>query len=684
MKFIFSIILLSNLMLLNALTVPFSKKVLKTNKNHVADLVRISPDDSLKINLPTDMWLWQDKKNLFILWEAKIDSTFCKGNFVPNDYFPEADFLRAQLITNEKNYYAYMFYAFPLNSKLDGIRNKNMNIDNNWNSNYEYTNKISQDKWSCLMKIPFKDLRFYGKNPYYWKIIFTRYGHKNNEYYSNPYTQTSMGKDYFRKALNISIPDKIESNKNYMIKPYVIYKYNLRENMSSFDKDNLGLDFSFNPNFSTKMKLSFNPDFSDVPIDEEADNFNVKYAPRFDENRYFFVEDLDVFGVDDFLFYTRNIMQPKYAVKITSDNSKYSWGILSSQDKEMTQNGNVTNRDDFYNAFAFKKKGDIFNIQMTLLNRMKNKYHNEVLHIVPSWEIFKNNYVWLKSDFSFYKKEDKKTGYVSSLGYSGSKDNLNWNTNLTHCSEDFRADMGNVNETGYYSMNVNLNYNKNDDGKNVNLIKEYGISSWSNFMMYDSNDTKPTRSGGFNLWCNSTQDINLWTNVNFGKENYSDKLFGWYSANFGIKYDKFQILEPSINFTKGKNLVYYFEKTYNKNSVSFSLNGIIQPFISYETSLMLIKYPDLPKNSVFDDNYCIGNANINLNISNNWGISNGIRFNNYESGDYSKHLGYFSNLHWAYKNKFNLYAGYSSAKNDIEKKSVEDYANLYMKLAYNF
>jgi hypothetical protein len=309
--------------ILNAITIPYSQTELKTESNHISDFVRISPDDSLSIPLQTDVWFWRDKENLFVLWEAEINENFEKGRFATTDEWVECDFLRIQIITDINNYYAYMFCSFPLGNKYDGIRNSNLNFEYDWNSNYEYENIISDDLWKSTMSIPLKDLRFYGKPPYKWKIILTRYFEKANDFYSFPYGKIDMGKDYFRTAYDITINEELSQNKNYRITPYFIKKYDLMEETGSFDPENIGLDFSYNPTSATKVKLSINPDFSDVPLDTEEDNFNVLYAPSFEENRYFFIEDLDVFGVSSNLFYTRHIMQPQYAVKLTGNSEKF-------------------------------------------------------------------------------------------------------------------------------------------------------------------------------------------------------------------------------------------------------------------------------------------------------------------------------------------------------------------------
>lgn len=52
---------------LYGLTIPFSKTEIKTESNCLYQFVRISPDDSLSVPLPTDVWLWHNGKNPYVL-----------------------------------------------------------------------------------------------------------------------------------------------------------------------------------------------------------------------------------------------------------------------------------------------------------------------------------------------------------------------------------------------------------------------------------------------------------------------------------------------------------------------------------------------------------------------------------------------------------------------------------------
>jgi len=673
---------------LYALGIPFSENEIKTENNHLLDFVRISPDDSLACPLPTDVWLWHNGKNLYVLWEAKIDNNFEKGTFATNDKYVDADFLRLQIITDVKNYYAYMFYAFPLGSKYDGIRNSNLNIDSGWNSTYEYKNDIPNNLWKCLMTIPVKDLRFYGKSPYNWKIILTRHFFKNDDYYSVPYGTTKMKKDYFRKAKDITIKEEITKSRNYRFRPYTIINYDAMDKDISFDWDNVGLDFSFNPGFSTKVKLSINPDFSDVPMDTEQDIYNMRYAPTYQENRYFFIEDLDVFGVGnnnnggEQVFYSRHIMQPIYAFKITGNTAHYSYGFLSALDKKVTTDGEVTNPDDLYNMIAYKQKGENFNTQFTLLNRMNKDYHNEVLHIYPNWEFINNHSLWANVNLSLRRKEnDIEKGYYGLFGYNGQKADIGWGLCLAKVSKNYAPDMGWINVTDLYAYNLNAWQNSEPNKK---FLKEYGWSFWLHKAAKNKSNDLLEQNGGINFWFNTPQKINCWTNFNMGKEGYEDNVYDWYNLYLGGKWYKLDAFAFCIAGSIGKTLIYELSETHNKVSLDLDLWGKISKYLSYDISATLKKYFDLPTDTDLDDEYWIGNACFNINLSNNLSFTNSLRFNNYEYEDQTMHLGFFSNFRWEFKPDCNLYLGYKIASDEIDNKVEADYKQAYMKVSYTF
>ena len=663
------------------LLVPYSDELLKTNDNNISGFVRISPNDSIEIPLETNIWIWHNNIDLFFLWESKIDENFEKGIFAKEDKWIISDFLRLQIITQIEDYYSYFFYMFPLGNVYDGIRESDMTIRLDWDSNYSYESLLENNLWVCTIKIPFKDLRFSRKAPYEWKLILSRYLQESDDAYSIPYGTIEMGKDYFRKAFDITINETIKENKNYRIIPYFINKYDLIDGSEFFDPGNIGMDFSYNPTSSTKMKLSINPDFSDTPMDVVEDNFNVRYVPSYQENRFFFSEDLDVFGVGNQLFYSRHIMQPQYAIKLSGNSKKYSYGFLSAMDKKITESEELLNNDDFFNVLAIKPKWEFFYIKMTLLNRMNKSYHNEVFVLNPVWEFSANHSVWSEVNLSYLDDDDgNKKGYLFLTGYNGKKGNFNWSSKINNCSKNYTADMGLVYRTDFTAIDANLNYNRDFNSR---LLKSFGSNIWFH-KAFETLNNLLEQNGAFGFWNTFEQKFNIGVNINIGQENHDNEIHNWDSIYFNFSSWKYPLLNFNINYGINHSLVYFLNDVFKQNYFNAGFSGDIGTKLSYNISAQQIRYFDFPINCGMDEKYWICNTDLTINFSNSLSLTNGLRFNDYESSDSAKFLGFFSNFQFEFKKNCNLYLGYKTAQDEIEQKYITDYKKAFMKVSYTF
>ena len=676
-----------------AMDIPFSNSEIKTDDNHLSQFRKVSPPDSSECDFATDVWLWHDGKNLYLLWEVEIDESFVRGKYTSYDKSNEADFLRLQLITDVKSYYAYGYYAFPLNNKSDFIRGSSLSTNSSWNSTYDYASEITDNNWKVLMTIPFKDLRFSGSPPFQWKIVLSRHFYKKNETYNLPYLTTKMNKDYFRKAQDIVLKGNIRKNKNFYIRPYSIFIMDMEEKEVEFDEDNVGLDFSFNLSSSSRMKLSINPDFSDVPMDTEQDIYNLKYGPTYSENRYFFIEDINTLGVGNSTFYSRYIMQPQYAFKFTGKTENYSFGVLSTMDKQITEIviidtstvTRVTNSDDIYNIFAFKPVGKQFSFQFTLLNKMNDDYHNEVLHLNPVWEITK--YTSLRSSLNLSVKEiddDSKNGYHGSIGYSFIQRDFSLSISAQKMSKDYALDMGRIyqdNPNRFYGWNINSYLSKDINSKHFRDIN-------SKILLSEELDNATSRLLerylSTNMGITSQDKLSMSVCVVYVKELYHERYNEKNRFGFQIDWNKINWMKFSIGLNKIKSLIYELDEASNGYHFQFGLSGIIQKYFRYSGFAENIKYPDTPSVNNFDNNYWIGNLDLDINLSNCLSLTNGFRYNNHEYYDRSEHFGFFSNFRWKFRKECNLYIGYKSSFDDIENKLETDYEQAYIKVSYTF
>ena len=690
---------------LSSLTVPFSYETHKTSTNKISNFYRVSPPDSTECNLQTTAWLWYDNSNLFIHFETEIDDNFSEGKHAAYDGSTVSDFVRVQLITDVQNYYAYGYCAYPLGSKYDYIRNSELNNDKYWNSRYDYTTETKDSLWVVTFKIPFSDLRHTKSGPYSWKIILTRYQRKTRETFNAPFVVTKMGNDYFRNALDIEIPNNIHQQRKFIFKPYAIFTYDLKNKEIDLDEENFGLDISYNPNYSTRTKLSISPDYSDIPMDAVTDNYNSKYTPTFEENRYFFIEDFNAFRVGKSLFYSRNILQPQFAFKLTSNSKNYSFGILSSLDKlieETIYDADIDssyietiNPDDFFNIIAFQPFWDKFRCQFTLLNRINEDYHNEVLHLNPVWEVGKNKYFWSDLNTSLKKtEEDTYKGYYGKIGYRTYARKSMFSISAQQMSKNYRVDMGKIYEDNFYGWNLDYSSVQSVDSDifgeletTVNLSEEIDNESNQLLERYLSmkNNIDTVYNIDFDLEFIYVKE-NVTPNDTYAK--YIDKII----LGAGIDWEKINYFKPGLSINRVRYYFYRLEDSYNGYVIQSKFSGIIDKYVSYFCSLDYSIYEEMPNTDLYDDQYLFLNFDLTINFSNRLSLSNGIRHNNYNSlhydnseyRNYSKYLGYFSNFKWEINANCNLYAGIKIAENTINKEREIDYNKFYLKLIYIF
>jgi hypothetical protein len=385
-----------------AFVVPVSEVPVLTDANLITGLLRVDPDDKEPEKLQTKCWLWQDGDDLLAYFECEIDSSFYPGPVGMRDNVSAADYVRVQLITIPDAFYAYYYAVYPSGNMLDAVRNSELSVDKNWNSHYTIENTYDDKYWRVTMRIPLGELRFQQKLPYRWKIIITR-NHKNAEVvYSYPFLTTDMKKDYFLKAQDIELTHPIKRSLDISFRPYFVKSYDLIKKTGSFDPDHIGMDIAFNPAQRTRIKLSVNPDFSDVPPDNASDNYNSKYPPYLFENRFFFTEDIDVFGLDREIFYSRRIGKPNLAFKITSSSKSFNWGALGAFDRDARANDML----NYYQVLAINPAWRTVKLSNAILTRSNEAYYNHAYNGNYHWQFAKDFKLNARTTISTKKNPD--------------------------------------------------------------------------------------------------------------------------------------------------------------------------------------------------------------------------------------------------------------------------------------
>ncbi len=674
--------------LLNALEIPFSPVPVKTDDNMITNLVRIDPDDKKDETLPTKIWLWHDEESFFAQVESVIDSTFTPGTFAQRDADAKGDYLFLYIITNPQTKYAYHYAATPSGSLAEGTKDVNLGSTYDWNSSYSYKTEHNDTLWTVVYKIPFKDMRFHKNPPYRWKFRLSRYHEKNKYYYTYPYYRESDSKEFFDKAVEITMNHKISGRKDWKFRPYFVKSYDLVNKTDTFDPENVGLDISFNPSTKTKLKVALNPDFTDVPPDDASNIYNNKYPTYYSENRFFFIEDIDAFGVDEQMFYTRNIVQPQAAVKFTGNHNKWNYGYLAAKDKKISEDGEIINPDDFYQLASVINAGDRHRFVVSGASRLSKGNYNHFGMGDWNYEVVKNLYAGSAHLYSTkFAEGDSLTGELDKQGmYNKIKLNFtpgNWDISADYqnLQKDVALDMGYLYETGMEGYSGSVSWSMRPREKYLRTAFASVDGGYYNGL--EPNRPFKSVGGSSMLLFNFLPKYTMLFMVTRSTDEYIGKEHDTWSATFSPSLARWSVFNPALAVSGGKTIIYSLNQTKDYYYLRANASGRVGQSVIWSVGLYHYEYgydklnyietPIGPLPLILDNSYQIGNATLIYNFSNAMTIRNGLSVSTYERSSTYADFSFYSNFRYEFKKDWFLYLGYKTKQLQDEPSQMEDW-----------
>lgn len=172
-----------------------------------------------------------------------------------------------------------------------------------WDNKWYSESKIHEDYWTMEMAIPLNTIRFRNGSST-WLINFYRIDSHNGERSGwaripNQYAMISLA---FSKPLEFESPIK-RKGPNISLIPYLspglsrtpLVANNRNNNFSTTSRLNFGGDAKIGIGSSLNLDLTFNPDFSQVEVDNQVTNLD-RFEILFPEKRQFFLENGDLFA----------------------------------------------------------------------------------------------------------------------------------------------------------------------------------------------------------------------------------------------------------------------------------------------------------------------------------------------------------------------------------------------------
>jgi len=187
------------------------------------------------------------------------------------------------------------------------------------------------------VRIPFKSLRYQPKQPQDWSLNIVRQV-KHSGFEDTWFPARRANATFIGQSGNLVGLSGMHRGLVVDINPEATGKATGAPTASGYTYDTGNPQIGGNVRWGVTDNLNLNgtikPDFSQVESDAGQLAFDPRQALFFPEKRPFFLEGSELFQVPQGLIYTRRIVQPVVAVKLTGNASGTDIGFLSAVDQK--------------------------------------------------------------------------------------------------------------------------------------------------------------------------------------------------------------------------------------------------------------------------------------------------------------------------------------------------------------
>lgn len=317
------------------------------------DFVQTLPGNNIAPSKQTEVYLLYDEKNLYIAFKCwderdKIRATIAKRDEAFND-----DNVRVWLDTFNDQRRAYVLGWNPLGIQQDGIFTEGKGSDYSVDIVMESKGVIEDWGWSVEAKIPFKSLRYIAGKGKFWGFDARRNIKRLNDEYDNWVPQNRNIASFLIQHGKITGLEEINTERTLEFVPSITVSEsgNRRRtipqsviNNSPVNlidpgrfvndpvKPEIGANIKFNIAPNITLDAAVNPDYAEIEADAPVVTANQRFPIFFQEKRPFFLEGADIFESPIPIFYSRTIIDPDIATKLTGKIGRNTFGFLLASD----------------------------------------------------------------------------------------------------------------------------------------------------------------------------------------------------------------------------------------------------------------------------------------------------------------------------------------------------------------
>jgi hypothetical protein len=310
------------------------------------------PVDSRPSQDSTEVLVWYSRDAIYFGIRAMEPHAAVRATLADRDKVGSDDNVEIHLDTYNERNRAFVFIVNALGVQADGTKSEGggwipgLNLmpgQNDLSADFLWDSKghVTDDGYEVEIRIPFSSLRYPTKSVQDWGIQIQRNVQHNG--YKDTWTPAVRAAASFidQEGLLVGLTG-MHHGQVVQLNPEVT---NTVRGMPSATPGDWSYDSSPQVGGNVRWMLGSNfvlngtvkPDFSQVEADATQIAADERFALFYPERRPFFVEGVDQFNAPNTLVYTRAIVQPEAAAKLTGKVGRTDVAVLSALD-----DGNTT------------------------------------------------------------------------------------------------------------------------------------------------------------------------------------------------------------------------------------------------------------------------------------------------------------------------------------------------------
>ncbi len=380
-------------------------------------------------------------------------------------YGSSDDYVRIILDTFNDQRRAFVFQVNPLGVQADGlwVEGSGGRSPIDWNPDFlwESAGRVHAGGYHAELRIPLKSLRFPEAPVQDWGLqVVRRIQRSGHEASWAPMTGEIANK--LSQSGRIRELRGLKPGRFMEFNPVVTANRQGRwdADLESFQRGSTTSDFGMNLAYGITTNLTldatYNPDFSQVESDAGQITVNERFALYLPEKRPFFLEGTDVFSMPRNLVYTRSIVNPVGAAKLSGKVGPFSMAYIGAVDQTAGSRDPVVN--------LFRVKGDVgssSSLGMVYTDRtLSGNEFNRVFGVDGRFVMARRYTLDILAAGSADGAPGSETGWGSLFlaRFDRSSRSLSLDASFEDVSDDFRARSGFIRRVGVTQADARVGY----------------------------------------------------------------------------------------------------------------------------------------------------------------------------------------------------------------------------------